>query len=91
MKLNTNRSFSKSFSTTRKVTDIRCCNGSASLPKVEYGQGEIVRSIPLTTACISFKGRYAVCFGAHQIAEIDLTNNKHVSHAANHASTISPD
>lgn len=36
-------------------------------------------------------GHYAVCFGAHQIAEIDLTKPKTVSHVPEQASTISPD
>ena len=36
------------------------------------------------------EGRYAVCFGAHQIAEIDLTKHKGVSHVSEQASTMSP-
>jgi putative transposase len=66
-----------------------------TLPKVEYDQCEIVRTVPVAYAYIGFKGRvwkvpkafcgervairprsegrYAVCFGAHQIAQIDLT------------------
>lgn len=35
-------------------------------------------------------GRYAVCFGAYQIAEIDLTKPKTVSHVSEQVSTISP-
>jgi len=35
-------------------------------------------------------GRYAICFAAQQIAEIDLTNPESVGHVSKHASTISP-
>jgi transposase InsO family protein len=83
----------------------------AKLPVVEYGDGEIVRTVGTTNSCISFKGRlfripqafraervairpktkdglYAVCFGAHKIAEIDF--NKSVSYVSEQVSTISP-
>jgi hypothetical protein len=36
-------------------------------------------------------GRYAICFGAHEIANIDLTNPKGVSHVPERVSTMSPD
>jgi transposase InsO family protein len=84
-----------------------------ALPKVEYDQREIVRTVPIAYAYIGFKGgvwkvpkafcgervairprsegRYAICFGAHQIAQIDLTNKRCVSHVSEQASTISPD
>jgi len=83
-----------------------------TLPKVEYDQREIVRTVPIAYAYIGFKGgvwkvpkafcgervairprsdgRYAVCFGAHQIAQIDLTNKQPVSNVSEQASTISP-
>ena len=35
-------------------------------------------------------GRYGVFFAAHQIATIDLTNSKTVSHVSEHASAMSP-
>jgi transposase InsO family protein len=84
-------------------------------PAVEYGDGEIVRTVSNTKAYVSFKGRfwkvpqafcgerlairprakdglYAICFGAHQIAQIDLTTNRtSVSHVPEQASTMSPD
>lgn len=69
----------------------------AHLPKVEYDNGDIVRTVGTTKSYISFKGRlwkvpqaflgerlairprgtdghYAICFGARQIATIDLHN-----------------
>jgi transposase InsO family protein len=36
-------------------------------------------------------GRYAVCFGAHEIATIDLTNHKCVSDVPEQVSAMSPD
>lgn len=36
-------------------------------------------------------GLYAVCFASHQVATIDLTNPKSVSHVSEHLSAISPD
>lgn len=36
-------------------------------------------------------GHYVVCFGAHEIASIDLTNQKSVSHVPEHVSAMSPD
>jgi transposase InsO family protein len=36
-------------------------------------------------------GRYAVCFGAHEIATIDLANSKCVTHVPEQVSTMSPD
>ena len=35
-------------------------------------------------------GRYAVCFGAHHITDIDLTQNEGVGHVSEHLSTMSP-
>jgi transposase InsO family protein len=35
-------------------------------------------------------GRYAICFAAHQIAEINLTNQKGVGHVSEQASAMSP-
>jgi putative transposase len=84
------------------------------LPKVEYDEHEIVRTVPLSKDYISFKGRfwkvpeafrgeklairprgndgqYAVCFASQQIATIDLTKPKSVSHVSEHLSAMSPD
>jgi hypothetical protein len=36
-------------------------------------------------------GRYAVCFGAYEIATIDLTNPESVSDVSEHVSAMSPD
>jgi transposase InsO family protein len=47
--------------------------------------GERLAIRPLST-----DGRYAICFGAHQIATIDLTNNQTVSHVSEQVSAISP-
>jgi transposase InsO family protein len=35
-------------------------------------------------------GHYAICFGAHEIASIDLTSEKSVSHVPEQVSTMSP-
>ena len=47
--------------------------------------GERLAIRPLST-----DGRYAVCFAAHPIATIDLTNNQTVSHVSEQVSAISP-
>jgi len=83
------------------------------LPKVEYDDNEIVRTVFTTKNYVSFKGRmwlvpqafrgekvairptntdgrYGVFFGAHQIAEIDLTRQQSVSHASEQVSAMSP-
>ena len=83
------------------------------LPKVEYDDHEIVRSVSTTKAYVSFKGRlwkvpqafrgerlairplsadgrYGIFFAAHQIATIDLTNHKPVSHVPEQVSPMSP-
>ena len=49
-------------------------------------RGERLAIRPLAT-----DGRYGVFFAAHQIATIDLTNNKPVSHVSEQVSTMSPD
>jgi hypothetical protein len=36
-------------------------------------------------------GRYVICFGAHEIANIDLTSPKGVSHVPEQVSVMSPD
>lgn len=82
------------------------------LPRVEYDEGEVLRTVSTTKAYINFKGRqwkvpqafrgerlairpktkngiFAICFGAHQIAEIDF--NKPVSYLSEQVSTMSPD
>lgn len=84
------------------------------VPRIEYDEHEIVRTVPATKAYISFKGRlrkvpqafrgervavrplttdgqYGVFFGAHLIANIDLTNPKTVSHVSEQVSAMSPD
>ena len=38
----------------------------------------------------STDGRYAICFGAHHIADIDLTQTKAVGHVSEHVSAMSP-
>lgn len=83
------------------------------LPKIDYDEHEIVRTVPATKNYVSFKGRlwsvpqafrgervairqqtsdgrYAVFFGAHEIATIDLTNSKSVSHVSEQPSAMSP-
>jgi len=70
------------------------------LPKIEYDEHEIVRTVPATKNYVSFKGRLwpvpqafrgeRVAIAAHQIATIDLTNAKPVSHVSEHASAMSP-
>jgi transposase InsO family protein len=75
------------------------------LPKLEYDNHEIVRSVSTTKAYVSFKGRlwkvpqafcgerlairplntdgrYGVFFAAHQIATINLTEDKSVTHVS---------
>jgi putative transposase len=49
-------------------------------------RGERLAIRPLST-----DGRYGVFFAAHQIATIDLTNDRSVSHVSEQASTMSPD
>lgn len=84
------------------------------LPKVEYDEHEIVRTVPTSKDYVSFKGQlwkvpqafrgervairarspdghYAICFGAREIAKIDLTNSKSVSDVSEHPSAMSPD
>ena len=39
---------------------------------------------------LSADGQYAVCFGAHQIATIDLTEPKSVGHVSEQVSVMSP-
>ena len=48
-------------------------------------RGERVAIRPLTT-----DGRYGVFFGSHQIATIDLTRPKSVSHVSGQVSAMSP-
>lgn len=48
-------------------------------------RGERVAIRPLAT-----DGHYAIHFGAHQIAKIDLTNNESVGHVSEQPSAISP-
>lgn len=48
-------------------------------------QGERLAIRPL-----SVDGRYAIYFGAHQVADIDLTSQKGVGHVSEQASAISP-
>lgn len=40
---------------------------------------------------LSIDGRYGIFFAAHQVATIDLTNKKTVSHVSEQVSTMSPD
>jgi putative transposase len=54
-----------------------------NVPKAFGGERVAIR--PLGT-----DGRYGIYFGAHQIAEIDLTNPKGVGHVSEHVSVISP-
>jgi transposase InsO family protein len=84
------------------------------LPKVDYDQHEIVRTVGTTKAYVSFKGRlwkvpqafcgerlairplatdglYGAFFGAHQVANIDLTHKEPVGHVSEHVSIMSPD
>ncbi|HXZ68160.1 MAG TPA: integrase core domain-containing protein, partial [Alphaproteobacteria bacterium] len=84
-----------------------------SLPKIEYDEGEIIRTVPASKDYISFKGRlfkvpqafrgerlairplsidgkYGAFFGAHLVANIDLTDNQCVGHVSEHLSAISP-
>jgi transposase InsO family protein len=49
-------------------------------------QGERVAIRPLDR-----DGRYAICFAAHQIAEIDLTTPKSVGHVSEQVSAMSPE
>ena len=39
---------------------------------------------------IAEDGRYAVCFASYQVATIDLTKPKRVSHVSEQASAMSP-
>jgi hypothetical protein len=39
---------------------------------------------------LSADGRYGIYFGAHQIAAIDLTNQKGVGHVSEHVSAMFP-
>ena len=48
-------------------------------------QGERLAIRPLTV-----DGKYAICFGAHQIADIDLTHHKGVADVPEQVSTMSP-
>jgi transposase InsO family protein len=54
-------------------------------PVPQAFRGERVAIRPLTT-----DGQYGVFFAAHQIAAIDLTNRKPVSHVYEHLSAMSP-
>ena len=54
-------------------------------PVPQAFRGERVAIRPQTS-----DGRYGVFFAAHQIATIDLTNSKPVSHVSEHASAMSP-
>lgn len=49
-------------------------------------QGERVAIRPLST-----DGQYRICFGAHQIATIDLTSTESVGDVSEHVSIMSPD
>jgi len=82
------------------------------VPKIDYDEHEIVRTVPTTKDYVSFKGRpwivprafrgervairpladgrYGVFFGAHQIANIDLTNPKGVGDVSEQVSVMSP-
>lgn len=83
------------------------------IPKVEYDEHEIVRTVLATKNYVSFKGRlwsvpqafrgervairqkttdghYGVFFAAHEIAAIDLTKSKSVSHLSEQVSAMSP-
>jgi hypothetical protein len=83
------------------------------LPRIEYDEHEIVRTVPATKNYVSFKGRlwsvpqafrgervairqqtsdgcYGVFFGAHEVATIDLTKSKGVSHVSEQVSAMSP-
>ena len=54
-----------------------------SVPKAFRGERLAIR--PLTA-----DGKYAICFGAHQVAEIDLTGPKSVGHVSEQVSDMSP-
>jgi transposase InsO family protein len=53
------------------------------VPKAFHGERVAIR--PLNA-----DGRYGIYFASHQIAAIDLTNEKGVGHVSEHLSTISP-
>jgi hypothetical protein len=40
---------------------------------------------------IGSDGQYGIFFGAHQIANFDLTKSQSVSHVSEHVSAMSPD
>ena len=44
----------------------------------------------LAIRSLTADGQYAICFGAHQIATIDLTNQKGVGHVSERVSAMSP-
>lgn len=54
-----------------------------NVPRAFRGQRVVIR--PLAT-----DAQYGIFFGAHQIATIDLTQSKNVSHVSEHVSTMSP-
>jgi hypothetical protein len=76
------------------------------LPLPQYDERETVRTISfkgrlwkvpqafcgerLAVRPSSTNGKYALCFGAHHIATIDLTNQQPVGHVSEHMSVISP-
>jgi len=53
------------------------------VPRAFQGERLAIRPLP-------GDGRYAVCFGAHQVAEIDLTKSKSVGDVSEQVSTMSP-
>jgi len=53
------------------------------VPQAFCGEHLAIRSL-------TFDGRYGVYFGAHQIAEIDLTLQEHVGHVSEQVSAMSP-
>lgn len=54
-----------------------------NVPRAFRGERVAIRPLPSD-------GQYAICFGAHRIATIDLTNPKSVSHLSEQVSAMSP-
>jgi hypothetical protein len=71
----------RTVSTTKDYIGFKGCLWK--VPQVFRGERVAIR--PRTP-----DGRYAICFGAREIANIDLTNPKGVSHVPEHPSGMSP-
>lgn len=54
-----------------------------NVPRAFRGERVVIRPLPTD-------GQYAICFGAHRIATIDLTNPISVSHLSEQVSAMSP-